>query len=77
MFLLVENENTENNPRPRRAVRILEIIHDENDQLVNFKVDNRKKHAASTSTPSGTRRQKLKAPHDVSIIDKPESKPAE
>lgn len=56
--------------KKKRGVRILENIDDKNDQLTNFRFDNRTKHAASTSTPSGQRRRPLKAPVDVSMIGK-------
>lgn len=56
--------------KKKRAVRILENIDDKNDQLTNLRIDNRTKHAASTSTPSGQRRRPLKAPVDVSMIGK-------
>jgi hypothetical protein len=42
------------------------------DQILNVKCDNKTKHTASTSTPSGMRRKPLKAPQDVSMIVKPE-----
>ena len=56
--------------KKKRGVRILENIDDKHDQLTNFRFDNRTKHAASTSTPSGQRRRPLKAPVDVSMIGK-------
>jgi hypothetical protein len=66
-----ENNNNNNNnkqTKPKKAVKILETIDDKNDQIANFKPDNRTKHAASTSTPSGLRRRPLKLPQDVSMI---------
>ena len=58
--------------RPKRNVKILEKIEDKPDQILNVKCDNKTKHTASTSTPSGLRRRPLKAPQDVSMICKPE-----
>ncbi len=56
--------------KPKRGVKILEKIDDKNDQIENLKIDNKTKHSASTSTPSGARRRPLKAPQDVSMISK-------
>lgn len=53
----------------KRVKKILEQIN-ENDVIVNLRCDNKKKHTASTSTPSGLRRRPLKAPQDVSMIIK-------
>ncbi len=58
----------------KKAVKILEQIDDKNDQISNFKIDNRVKHAASTSTPSGLRRKPLKMSNEVSIIVTPGKK---
>ncbi len=58
----------------KKAVKILEQIDDKNDQISNFKFDNRTKHAASTSTPSGLRRRPLKMPQELSIIVTPGKK---
>ncbi len=63
---ILETETT----KTKRAVRILEKIDDKNDQLTNLRIDNKTKHSASTSTPSGARRRPLKAPQDVSLIVK-------
>lgn len=57
--------------RSKRAVRILEELTEKNDQILNIRCDNRTKHTASTSTPSGFRRKPLKV-QDVSMISKPE-----
>lgn len=57
--------------RPKRVVKILEELDVKKDQILqNVKPDNKQKHTASTSTPSGGRRKPLKAPHDVSLIVK-------
>ena len=56
--------------RPKRLVRILEEINLKNDQLTNVKADNKHKHTAATSTPTGLRRRPLKVPQNVSIISK-------
>ena len=60
---------TEGAKSAKRGVKILEKINDKNDQLTNLKIDNKTKHSASTSTPTA-RRRPLKAPQDVSLIDK-------
>lgn len=54
----------------KKVVKIIEID-TKNDQIDNFKIDNRKKHAVSTSTPSGMRRRKLQLPQDFSMISTP------
>lgn len=54
----------------KKAVKIIEIDA-KNDQIENFKIDNRKKHAVSTSTPSGMRRRKVQVPQDFSMISTP------
>ena len=83
-----EDENSNNNgnnsdkaeskkqtaPKMKKAVKILEKIDDKNDQIKHFKIDNRTKHAASTSTPSGLRRRPLKMPNEVSMIVTPGKK---
>ncbi len=56
--------------RPKRIVRILEEINLKNDQLTTVKCDNKTKHTAATSTPTGLRRRPLKLPQNVSIISK-------
>jgi hypothetical protein len=56
--------------KSKRLVKISAEITCRNDNLTSLKCDNRKKHAASTSTPTGTRRKPLKAPQNVSIICK-------
>ena len=58
--------------RPKRSVKILEKLEDKTDKILNVKCDNRTKHTASTSTPSGLRRRPLKAPQNVSMIGKAE-----
>lgn len=58
----------------KKAVKILEYIDDKNDQISNFKIDNRKKHTASTSTPCGLRRRPLKMSQELSIIVTPAKK---
>lgn len=63
-------DESETDIKNKRAVRILAKIDDKNDQLANLKIDNKTKHSASTSTPSGMRRRPLKAPQDVSMISK-------
>lgn len=58
--------------RPKRVVRILEELDTKKERILeNVKPDNKQKHTASTSTPSGGRRKPLKAPGDVSLIVKP------
>ena len=58
--------------RPKRVSKLLDEISDKKDQILqNVKPDNRQKHTASTSTPSGLRRRPLKAPQNVSLIIKP------
>lgn len=57
--------------KPKRVVRILEELDVKKDRILeNVKPDNKQKHTASTSTPSGGRRKPLKAPQDVSLIVK-------
>jgi hypothetical protein len=56
----------------KKSVRIIEAINEKNDCLNNICCDNKKTYTKSTSTPSGLRRKPLKAPHDLSIIDKTE-----
>jgi hypothetical protein len=60
--------------KPKRTVKILSMLNvNKVDPILNnLKCDNKTKHSASTSTPSGLRRRPLKAPVDVSMIDKPE-----
>jgi len=60
--------------KSKKAVKILDKIDDKNDQISHFKIDNRTKYAASTSTPSGLRRRPLKAPQDISMIVTPNKK---
>ena len=55
---------------PKRSVRIIEDINLKNDKLESIKCDNKHKHTAATSTPSGLRRRPLKLPQNVSIISK-------
>jgi hypothetical protein len=62
--------NQAKSQRPKRLVRILEEINLKNDQLTNVKADNKHKHTAATSTPTGLRRRPLKVPQNVSIISK-------
>lgn len=66
-----DHASDKKNTRTKKAVKILVNIDDKNDQISNFKFDNRTKHAASTSTPSGLRRRPLKLPMEVSIIATP------
>lgn len=61
----------------KKAVVILEKIDDKNDQLTKLKLNNRIKHAAQTSTPSGLRRKPLKPPTDISMIVTPNKKAPE
>lgn len=49
----------------KKAVKILDKIDDKNDQITKLKLDNRTKHAANTSTPSGLRRKPLKLPTNI------------
>lgn len=60
--------------KSKKAVKILETIDYKNDQISHLKIDNRTKHAAATSTPSGLRRKPLKAPQDISVIVTPNKK---
>ena len=41
-----------------------------NDIIENLRCDNKQKHTATCSTPSGLRRKPLKAPKDISFIEK-------
>lgn len=60
--------------KPKRVAKLLDEISDKKDQILqNVKPDNRQKHTASTSTPSGLRRRPLKAPQNVSLIIKPDA----
>lgn len=60
--------------KPKRVAKLLDEIADKKDQILqNVKPDNRQKHTASTSTPSGLRRRPLKAPQNVSLIIKPDA----
>lgn len=61
----------------KKAVVILDKIDDKNDQLTKLKLNNRIKHAAQTSTPSGLRRKPLKLPTDISMIVTPNKKAPE
>ena len=54
-------------------MKILDID-DKNDQIPNFKIDNRTKNLASTSTPSGLRRRPLKVLQEISMIVTPNKK---
>jgi len=65
-----EQQQVVKKPKSKRVVKILAEITCKDDNLTTLKCDNRKKHAASTSTPTGTRRKPLKAPQNVSIICK-------
>ena len=56
----------------KRAVKVLDKIDEKNDQISRLKLDNRIKHAAQTSTPSGLRRKPLKLPTEVSMIVTPQ-----
>jgi len=63
-------------PRTRRQQQILTEINLKNDQLAGkVKPDNKAKHTASTSTPSGLRRRPLKCPQNVSVISTPGKAP--
>jgi hypothetical protein len=59
--------------KSKKAVKILDID-DKNDQIPNFKIDNRTKNLASTSTPSGLRRRPLKVLQEISMIVTPNKK---
>lgn len=58
--------------KAKKAVKILEEINYKTDEITNFKIDNRTKHAASTSTPSGLRRRPLKMSTELSMIATPD-----
>lgn len=67
----IPSKKTTTTASSKKAVKILEKIDDKNDQLTKLKLDNRIKHAAQTSTPSGLRRKPLKLPTDISMIVTP------
>jgi hypothetical protein len=67
--LIESNENDKISAKNTHLTKVLENLK-KNDIIENLRCDNKTKHTANCSTPSGLRRRPLKAPKDLSFIEK-------